>query len=300
MQIAMIGLGKMGLNMTKRLRQGRHRVVVYDRSKAAVRTAVRAGGIGATSLEDAVSKLKGRKFIWLMIPAGAPVCSAVEALAPLLGKGDVVIDGGNSNFNDAAEHSARLAQQGTHFLDAGVSGGIWGLKEGYCMMVGGPKSAFKSVEPALKTLAPKGGYERVGESGAGHFVKMVHNGVEYAMMQAYAEGFELMKSSPFKPDLRKVSALWNKGSVVRSWLLELAESAFAKDPELKKISGHVNDSGEGRWTVQTAIDSAVPAPTIALSLFRRFRSRQKDPFSDRVLAALRREFGGHAVKKRKK
>ena len=300
MQLAMIGLGKMGLNMTKRLRGGRHRVVAFDRSKAAIRTAVRAGAVGASSLEDVVAKLKGRKVVWLMIPAGAPVCSAVEELAPLLGKGDIVIDGGNSNFNDAAEHAQFLAEQGTHFLDVGVSGGIWGLKEGYCMMIGGPQAAFKAVEPALKTLAPKKGYERVGDSGAGHFVKMVHNGVEYAMMQSYAEGFELMKSSSFDPDLRKVSALWNRGSVVRSWLLELAENAFAKDPELKKISGWVSDSGEGRWTVQTAIDSAVPAPTIALSLFRRFRSRQKDPFSDRVLAALRREFGGHAVKKKGK
>lgn len=300
MNIAMIGLGKMGLNMSRRLLRGRHRVVAYDRNKAAVAAAARVGAVGAASLPDAVEKLKGRKIVWLMLPAGAPVCRAVEELAPLLGKGDVVVDGGNSDFKDAAEHSARLAERGSIFLDAGVSGGVWGLQEGYCLMVGGPKAAYKFVEPVFKTLAPKEGCARVGESGAGHFVKTVHNGVEYALMQAYAEGFELLESSPYKPDLRGVSELWNRGSVIRSWLLELAARAFEKDPQLKKISGWVDDSGHGRRTVQAAVDGAVPAPAIAMSLFTRFRSRQDNPFSDRVLAALRREFGGHAVKKRRR
>ncbi len=298
MQVGMIGLGKMGLNMTKRLLQGGHKVVAHDRSKKPIQDAVRAGAVGAKSLEDFVERLKPPRVVWLMIPAGAPVHEQVRLLCGFLEKGDIVIDGGNSHYKDDLEHAKTLGRRGIRYLDIGVSGGIWGLKIGYCMMAGGNKAAFNKVEPALKTLAPKDGYAYVGATGAGHYVKMVHNGVEYAMMQAYAEGFELMEASPFGIDLRKVSHLWNQGSVIRSWLLELAEAAFKKDPKLKGIKGWVNDSGEGRWTVLNAVESAVPAPTIALALFKRFRSRQKDPFSDRVLAALRNEFGGHAVKKK--
>ncbi len=298
MQLGMIGLGRMGLNMTKRLLQGGHRVVVHNRSKKKIQEAVRAGAVGSKSLEDFVEKLKPPRVVWLMIPAGAPVHEHVRLLCGFLEKGDIVIDGGNSHYKDDLEHAKALGRRGIRYLDIGVSGGIWGLKIGYCMMAGGNKTAFDKVKPALKTLAPKDGCAFVGPTGAGHYVKMVHNGVEYAMMQAYAEGFELMEASPFGIDLRKVSHLWNQGSVVRSWLLELAESAFKKDPKLKRIKGWVNDSGEGRWTVLNAVESAVPVPTIALSLFRRFRSRQGDPFSDKVLAALRNEFGGHAVKKK--
>ncbi|OIO08536.1 MAG: 6-phosphogluconate dehydrogenase (decarboxylating) [Elusimicrobia bacterium CG1_02_63_36] len=297
MQLAMIGLGKMGLNMTKRLIQGGHRVVGYAHTKKSVAAAVRIGATGARSLEEAVAKLSSPRVVWLMIPAGKPVHDAIARLSSLLKKGDILIDGGNSHFKEDELHAAMLKPRGIHYLDIGVSGGIWGLDIGYCMMAGGGKAAFKKVEPALKTLAPKDGYAHVGPVGAGHYVKMVHNGVEYALMQSYAEGFELMRASPYKIDLRQVAHLWNQGSVVRSWLLELAEDAFKKDPGLKNIKGFVNDSGEGRWTVLDAVENAVPASTIALALFRRFRSRQRDSFSDKVLAALRNEFGGHAVKK---
>ena len=297
MQLAMIGLGKMGLNMTKRLIQGGHRVVGYAHTKKSVAAAVRIGATGARSLEEAVAKLSSPRVVWLMIPAGKPVHDAIARLSSLLKKGDILIDGGNSHFKEDALHAAMLKPRGIHYLDIGVSGGIWGLDIGYCMMAGGGKAAFRTVEPALKTLAPKDGYAHVGPVGAGHYVKMVHNGVEYALMQSYAEGFELMRASPYKIDLRQVAHLWNQGSVVRSWLLELAEDAFKKDPGLKNIKGFVNDSGEGRWTVLDAVENAVPASTIALALFRRFRSRQRDSFSDKVLAALRNEFGGHAVKK---
>jgi 6-phosphogluconate dehydrogenase len=299
MQLAMIGLGKMGLNMTKRLRKGGHRVVAYDHDVKNIRLAKRAGATPAHSLEEVVEKLQSPRVIWMMIPAGKPVWETVRLMSGLLEKGDILIDGGNSHYKDDAEHAKTLSRRGIRYMDIGVSGGVWGLTEGYCLMAGGDKTAFKRVEPVLKTLAPKKGYELVGPVGAGHYVKMIHNGVEYAMMQAYAEGFELMQAKPYNIDLARVAGLWNRGSVVRSWLLELAQRAFGKDPKLRKLKGWVNDSGEGRWTVLDAIESAVPAPTIALSLFRRFRSRQKDAFSDRVLAALRNEFGGHAVKTRK-
>ncbi len=298
MRLAIVGLGKMGLNMTRRLLKGGHKVVGYNRSPKAVAAAVRAGAKGAHSLEEAVRLLKPPRVVWLMIPSGKPVWDAVRVLCGLLEKGDIVVDGGNSFYKDDADHARELGNRGIRYMDAGVSGGIWGLTVGYCMMIGGDKATFRVVEPAFKTLAPKGGYALVGPVGAGHYVKMVHNGIEYAMMQSYAEGFELLQAHPSGIDLRQVSRLWNQGSVVRSWLLELAESAFRKDPGLKKVVGYVNDSGEGRWTVQEAIETAVPVPTIALSLFRRFRSRQKDSFADKVLAALRGEFGGHAVRRK--
>ncbi len=295
MDIGMVGLGRMGANMTQRLLNGAHRVVVTDLSADAVQASVAAGAVGATSLADLVSKLPPRRAIWMMVPSGAPVQSTIDTLAPLLTKGDVLIDGGNSNYHDSMARAESVATTGIEYLDAGTSGGIWGLKEGFCLMVGGTDSAFAHLEPALKTLAPEKGYAHVGPSGAGHFVKMIHNGIEYGMMAAYGEGFELLQRSKFDLDLPQVSALWNRGSVVRSWLLELAERAFEKDPQLESIRGYVQDSGEGRWTVLEALDQSVPAPIITLSLMRRFESRQDESFSAKVQAALRNEFGGHAV-----
>ncbi|MBL8606920.1 MAG: decarboxylating 6-phosphogluconate dehydrogenase [Myxococcales bacterium] len=297
MQIAMIGLGRMGGNMVRRLLRGNHEVVVYDRDAAAVEKLVGEGAKGATSLADLVSKLKAPRAAWVMVPSGAPTQATIDELAGLMEKGDIVIDGGNSNFRDSMRRSAELEKKGLRFLDVGTSGGIWGLEVGYCMMIGGDKGAYEHVLPGLVTLAPKDGCAYFGKAGAGHFAKMVHNGVEYAMMQSYAEGFELMKASEFGYDLREVTHVWNQGSVVRSWLLELCERAFVKDPELKQLKAYVDDSGEGRWTVNEAVAHAVPVPTIAASLFARFTSRQESSFAMRVLAALRNEFGGHAVKK---
>jgi 6-phosphogluconate dehydrogenase len=283
----MIGLGRMGANMRERLRRGGHEVIGYDRNPD-------ISDVG--SLSELVEKLKPPRAAWVMVPAGDPTEATVKELAGLLDKGDLIIDGGNSNFRDSIRRAGELEQKGLQFMDAGTSGGIWGLKIGYCLMVGGSDEAFRHIEPALKTLAPEDGYAHVGPAGAGHFTKMVHNGIEYAMLQAYAEGFEILEASQFDLDLHQLAALWNHGSVVRSWLLELAESAFAKDPDLSQIRGYVEDSGEGRWTVFEAINENVPAPTIAASLFARFVSRQDDSFGMRVIAALRNEFGGHAVK----
>jgi 6-phosphogluconate dehydrogenase len=291
----MIGLGRMGGNMTLRLLRGGHEVVGFATEQEAIDAVTREGAVGATSVADLATKLDERPVVWTMVPAGAATTSVVEELSGRLPAGAIVIDGGNSRYTDSMERARNLSEAGIAFLDCGTSGGIWGLAEGYCLMVGGETDAFEHAEPIFRTLAPEGGYAHVGPSGAGHFVKMVHNGVEYALMQAYGEGFEIMKSSEFDLDLAQVSALWRNGSVVRSWLLDLAASALEKDPDLESVSGWVEDSGEGRWTVQTAIDNAVPAPTIALSLFARFASRQDDSFSNRMLAALRREFGGHAV-----
>jgi len=287
MQIGMIGLGRMGANMAERLRRGGHEVIGYDRNQE-------VSDVG--SLSELVDKLKPPRAAWVMVPSGDPTEKTIQELAGLLDKGDLIIDGGNSNFRDSMRHAGELEEQGLLFMDAGTSGGIWGLKIGYCLMVGGGDEAFKRVESALKTLAPEDGYAHVGPAGAGHFTKMVHNGIEYAMLQSYAEGFEILEASQFDLDLHQLAALWNHGSVVRSWLLELAESAFDKDPDLSKIRGYVEDSGEGRWTVFEAINENVAAPTIAASLFARFVSRQEDSFSMRVIAALRNEFGGHAVK----
>jgi 6-phosphogluconate dehydrogenase len=297
MELGMIGLGRMGANMTERLLGSGHNLVAYDRSPDAIQRVVDKGAVGAHSLADFVKQLTLPRAIWLMVPAGDPVDQTIEQLLPLLSKGDILIDGGNSNYKDSIRRAEKLKPQGIHFVDAGTSGGIWGLQLGYCMMIGGEKEAIERLQPIFETLAPTGGYLHVGPSGAGHFVKMIHNGIEYGMLQAYGEGFELLKASQFELDLPKIAHLWNQGSVVRSWLLELAESAFSKDPQLSSIRGYVEDSGEGRWTVQEAIERNVPAPVLMLSLFARFASRQEDSFSAKVIAALRNEFGGHAVKK---
>ena len=296
MDIGMVGLGRMGANMTQRLLDGGHRVVVSDLSADAVAASAKAGAVAATSLADLVSKLPQRRAVWMMVPSGDPTQSTVDQLAPLLAKGDIIIDGGNSNYHDSMRRATEVATQGIDYVDAGTSGGIWGLKEGFCLMVGATDGAFAYIEPALKTLAPEGGYAHVGPSGAGHFTKMVHNGIEYGMMAAYGEGFELLAGSKFDLDLHQFAGLWRRGSVVRSWLLDLAELAFEHDPRLASIEGFVQDSGEGRWTVQEALDQDVPLPIITLSLMRRFASRQPSSFSAKVQAALRNEFGGHAVK----
>lgn len=297
MELGMIGLGRMGANMSERLIRGGHRVIGYDRSAEAIQHAVDKGAVGARSLADFAKQLSLPRAIWLMVPAGDPVDETIEQLLPLLAKDDVLIDGGNSNYKDSLRRAEKLAALGFHFIDAGTSGGVWGLENGYCMMVGGEKAVVDRLEPIFATLAPKDGYLHAGPSGAGHFVKMIHNGVEYGLMQAYGEAFELLKASQFDLDLGKIAHLWNQGSVVRSWLLELVESAFEKDPKLASIKGYVEDSGLGRWTVEEAIDKNVPAPVLLLSLFARFASRQEDSFSAKVVAALRNEFGGHAVKK---
>ena len=296
MQLGMIGLGRMGAGMTQRLLQGGHQVMVYDRSPDAVASVAGKGATATSSLEDLGQKLKAPRIFWLMIPAGAPVDDTIQRLSATLSPGDVIIDGGNSNYKDSIRRAEDLRSKQIEFLDAGVSGGVWGLKVGFCLMVGGNQAVFKQAEPIFKTLAPPDGYAYVGPTGAGHYSKMVHNGIEYSMLQSYAEGFEILKGPPFEFDLVQLSRLWNHGSVIRSWLLELAQSAFERDPELAHIRGYVEDSGEGRWTLQEAIDHAVPAPVLAMSLFMRFRSRQDDSFSAKVLAALRNEFGGHPVK----
>ncbi len=300
MQIGMVGLGRMGMNMALRLLQGKNKVVAYNRSPDKVDEIAKKGANGAYSLEELVGKLKPPRAIWIMLPSGKPVDDAIDNLRGLLSKGDIILDGGNSFYKDDIQREKRLKSSGIHYMDVGVSGGVWGLKIGYCLMVGGNAKIYKRLEPIFKTLAPKDGYLYCGHVGAGHFVKMVHNGIEYGMMSAYGEGFEILKSSPYgdQMDFAKISHLWNQGSVIRSWLLELAESAFKKDRHLLNIEAYVEDSGEGRWTIQQAIDTAVPAPVITSSLFQRFRSRKKGVFSDRLLAALRNEFGGHPVKKR--
>ncbi len=296
MQLGMIGLGRMGANMTTRLLRGGHHVVVYDRNPDAVKTSAAEGATGAASLGELVSKLNAPRAVWIMVPSGKPTDDTVHELLGLLQKGDSIIDGGNSNFRDSQKRYRAAREKGVAFVDAGTSGGIWGLANGYCLMVGGDEEAVKRVEPIFLTLAPPDGYAYVGPSGAGHFSKMVHNGIEYGMLAAYGEGFEILEKSEFKYDLHQLAALWLHGSVVRSWLLELAELAFKEDPELKDIRGYVEDSGEGRWTVQAAIDENVPAPVITMALLSRFVSRQDESFSAKVIAALRNQFGGHAVR----
>ncbi len=298
MELGMVGLGRMGLNMTYRLLRGGHTVVASDRGSAPIAEAVAKGAKGAATIAEVVQTLKGPRVVWLMIPSGAPVDEAIDQLTPMLSPGDLIVDGGNSNWRDSRRRGKALEAHGILFVDCGTSGGIWGLENGYCMMLGGTAEAIAILKPGLDTLAPPDGWMHVGPAGAGHYSKMIHNGIEYGMMQSYAEGFELLQASPFAYDLAKLSHLWNQGSVVRSWLLELAERAFEKDPGLHKIKGYVEDSGEGRWTIQEAIELGVPAEVLAASLFARFRSRQEDSFRDRVLAALRNEFGGHAVKER--
>ena len=297
MKLAMIGLGRMGMNMAKRLLKGEHQVVAYNRSPEKTKQLVKEGAIGAYSLKEVVEQLQPPRIAWIMLPAGQAVDDHIHQLKDLLKPGDIVIDGGNTYYKDDIRRGKLLDEKGIRFMDVGVSGGIWGLQIGYCMMIGGEKDTFQHLKPILKTLAPKEGYLYCGPSGAGHFVKMVHNGIEYGMMQAYGEGFEILEASDYADSFNyaDIAHLWNQGSVVRSWLLELAEDAFRKDEKLSDIKGYVEDSGEGRWTIQQALETGVPAQVITLSLLRRFRSRQEDPFSDRVLAALRREFGGHAV-----
>jgi len=290
----------MGSNMTRRLLDGGHRVVVYDPIKEAVEALVTQGATESVSITDLVGRLAPPRAVWLMVPSGEPTESTVNNLAAELSQGDVVIDGGNSNYKDSIRRASVLSEKGIKFLDVGTSGGIWGLKEGYCLMVGGDIGAFRRMEPIFQTLAPSAqqGYGYVGPSGAGHFVKMVHNGIEYGLMQAYAEGFELMQAKQeFDLDLHQIAEIWRYGSVVRSWLLDLAAAALKEDPKLESIQAYVEDSGEGRWTVQESIDLAVPAPVIAQSLQARFRSRQEQPFGPRLLSALRQQFGGHVVKK---
>lgn len=297
MEIGMIGLGRMGMNMARRLLQAGHKVAAYNRSPEKTKELATEGGRASFSIEELVNSLSSPKIIWLMLPAGQTTEDHIAEVMPLLNEGDILVEGGNSYYKDDIRHAKTLAEKNIHYVDAGVSGGIWGLKVGYCTMIGGEKAIFDYIEPIIKDLAPPDGYMYCGPSGAGHFVKMVHNGIEYGMMQAYAEGFSIIDHSPYGKELNysALSHLWNQGSVIRSWLLELLEPAFAKDPDLTSIKGVVDDSGEGRWTVQQAIETGVSAPVIAASVFRRFESREKDAFENRVLAAMRREFGGHAV-----
>ncbi len=297
MQIGIVGLGRMGMNMARRLIQGGHTVIVYNRTPAKVALMEKEGALGADSPEGLAGKLQAPRIIWLMLPAGKPVDDHIDIYAKVLAPGDIIIDGGNSYYKDDIRRYNDLKTRNIHYLDAGVSGGIWGLSIGYCTMVGGDEKIFNHIKPILKTLAPKDGYLYCGPAGAGHFVKMVHNGIEYALMAAYGEGFNIVKDSAYGATLsfEKLAHLWNQGSVIRSWLLELLESAFKENPDLETLQPYVEDSGEGRWTVQQAIETATPSPVIALALFQRFESRNKGSFTHKVLAALRKEFGGHAV-----
>jgi 6-phosphogluconate dehydrogenase len=298
MQLGFVGLGKMGGNMVERLLGDNHEMVIYNRTPAKVQEYAKKGAVPSSSLTDLVAKLKGRKAVWLMVPSGVPVDENIKDLLPLLSKNDIIVDGGNSYYKDTVRRFNELAAKGIHYVDCGTSGGIWGLKNGYCLMIGGDKDPVQYLDPVFKTLAPPDGYLNCGASGSGHLVKMIHNGIEYGMMQAYAEGFDILRASPYGLDLPKVAHLWNQGSVVRSWLLELAENALENDPRLEKLEPWVADSGEGRWTVFESIERDVPAPVLALSLQMRFASRDKNSFAHRMLAALRNEFGGHAVKSR--
>jgi len=323
MQIAMIGLGRMGGNMVRRLMKGGHTCVVFDQGASVVAAFGKEGATPAKSLEDLVAKLQKPRAVWIMVPSGGPTEETVQALARLLESGDTIIDGGNSFFKDDVRRSKEVAKKGIHYVDAGTSGGVWGLERGYCLMVGGPKEAVARIEPVLRTLAPgKGdipltpgrdgkstaeqGYLHCGPSGAGHFVKMVHNGIEYGLMQAYAEGFDIFKnavSDQLPEDIRydlnlaDIAELWRRGSVVSSWLLDLTSIALTQDPKLESYSGFVQDSGEGRWTVQAAVDEAVPAEVLSAALFARFRSRQQHTFAEKLLSAMRKQFGGHVEPK---
>ena len=299
MEMGMIGLGRMGGNMVQRLLAGGHQIVTFDRSTEAVAASQAQGAVGASSLEDLAAQLTKPRAVWIMVPAGQPTEDTIDSLIPLLSTGDTVLDGGNANYKDSMRRAEKLAGHGIDFVDVGTSGGIWGLAEGYSLMIGGKKDAYQRLTPIFQTLAPgeDTGYNHVGPAGAGHFVKMVHNGIEYGMMQAYAEGFEIMEAKKeFNLNLGEIAQTWRYGSVVRSWLLDLASNALEEDPSLENLQAYVEDSGEGRWTVQESIDLAVPAPVITLSLQQRFRSRQDQPFGARLLAALRNQFGGHAVR----
>jgi len=297
MDIGFVGLGKMGLNMVTRLQRAGHQVTAYDRSADALANATAAGCTGAASLADLVQRLKAPRAVWIMVPSGPPTEETVQAVTALLAPGDVIIDGGNTRFHDDVRRSKELATKKLHYIDAGTSGGIWGLKNGYCLMVGGNKEVVDRLAPIFEALAPPNGWAHVGAAGAGHYVKMVHNGIEYSLMQGYAEGFELMSKSEYRLDLSRIADLWLQGSVVRSWLLELAAIALKEDPRLEQLKGYVQDSGEGRWMVADASDKDVPVPTLTAALFTRFRSRQTESFAEKMLAALRNAFGGHAVKR---
>ena len=298
MKIGLIGLGKMGGNMLKRLKNGKHEIVAFDLNKDNVKKAVEDGGIGADSIEDLVSKLEKPRSIWVMVPHGKPTEETIDKLLTLLDDDDLIVDGGNSHFTESIKNGEKCKKKNIHFVDAGVSGGIWGLKIGYNIMVGGTDEAVKRIEPVLNTLAPENGYAHFGKTGSGHFVKMVHNALEYVMLQGIGESFECMYRSDFDIDLQKVANLWNHGAVVRSWLLELAADAFKEEGNsLEKIAPYVDDSGTARWTSEYAIQNAIPVPAITISLYERFASREDNPFSAKVIAALRNQFGGHAVKK---
>ena len=296
LQVGMVGLGRMGGNMTARLIGAGHEVVGFALEEEAVASARAMGATGANDLEDLTRRLIPPRVVWLMIPAGDPVTATIDELVPLLAAGDVVVDGGNSRYTESMKTSRKLAGGGIDFADVGVSGGIWGRDEGFCLMVGADAGVFERLRPIFEALSIKDGFAHVGPVGAGHYTKMVHNGIEYGLMQAYAEGFELLKGGPFDLDTGQIAKLWQHGSVVRSWLLDLAARAFEKDPNLEDVAPYVQDSGEGRWTIETAIEHAVPTPVIAAALFARFVSRQDDPFAMKVLAALRREFGGHETR----
>ncbi len=297
MKIGFIGLGKMGGKMVERLLNHGHEVIVYNLTQKEIDDAAQKGAIPAKDIKDLVNKLDGRKLVWLMVPSGNPVNQNIDEIRLYLNKGDIIVDGGNSYWRETVERGKKLKEKGIEYIDCGTSGGVWGLANGYCLMYGGSKEACDFAEPIFKSLAPENGYLYCGESGSGHMVKMVHNGIEYGMMQAYAEGFEIMKNSPYNIDLEKVSKVWMQGSVVRSWLLELIGNALEKDQELDDIKGYVSDSGEGRWTVQTAIDFDVPAHVITASLYTRFQSRQEGSYAMKLLAAMRNQFGGHEIKK---
>jgi 6-phosphogluconate dehydrogenase len=286
-KLGIVGLGRMGAGIAERLRRDGHEVIGYDRNQAVSQV---------PTLKALADSLAPPRAVWLMVPAGDPTQAVIDELAGLLGRGDILIDGGNSYYKDSVRRAEQVAEAGISFVDSGTSGGIWGLKEGFCLMVGGERRAFDTIEPVLATLAPPGGYAYMGPSGAGHYAKMIHNGIEYGLLQAYAEGFALLQAGDYEYDLEAVSSLWNHGSVVRSWLLELAEEAFKKDPKLAGLKGYVDDSGEGRWTVLEAVDRAVAAPVITEALFARFTSRDENSFAMRVIAALRNEFGGHPIK----
>jgi 6-phosphogluconate dehydrogenase len=297
MEIGFVGLGRMGGNMVTRLLRAGHRVVAFDRASAAVAEAVSEGARGIAGLEELASTLAPPRIVWSMLPAGVPTDATISSLAGILAAGDLIVDGGNTRYTDDVRRARDLAARGIEYVDAGTSGGVWGLQQGYCLMVGGEARAVGRLAPVLDALAPPGGWLHVGAVGAGHYVKMIHNGIEYGMMQAYAEGFELLESSAYALDLPAIARLWTRGSVVRSWLLDLTAEALAADPTLASIKPWVEDSGEGRWTVEDAIDKAVPAPVITAALYARFRSRRDNSFADRLLAALRNAFGGHAVKR---
>ena len=298
MEIGMIGLGKMGANMTTRLLRGGHRVVAFDLNEEAILSAEAAGAEGARTLDEIVAKLSTPRAVWVMVPAGIPTESTINTLTERLSPGDIILDGGNSNYKDSQRRADMLKKKGLNFVDVGTSGGVWGLSEGYSMMIGGETDAVERLRPIFETLAPGAnqGWGHVGPPGAGHFVKMVHNGIEYGLMQAYAEGFELMEAKrEFNLDLHQIAEVWRFGSVVRSWLLDLTADALEENPNLDGIAAYVPDSGEGRWTVMEAIDLDLSIPVITLALQRRFRSREEAPFGDKLLSAMRNQFGGHAI-----